>query len=282
MERLICLRDGRSMAYAEYGTPDGFVVVNAHGGLACRLDVESADDVAAAAGIRLISPDRPGVGHSDPDPGRTTLSWASDVEELVDRLGVERFAVMGWSMGGQYAAAVGHALRHRVTRVAIVAGALPLTGSGVFDQLPAMDRYLTRMAERAPWLARQWFRIMGLAPRLAPVLYGRLAARDLGKADGAVIRGEGFRTFARMSREAIRQPAGAVEEYRAWMRPWGFAPEDLDVPVDIWAGTDDQLINPSWPQRLASRIPNATLNIRDGGHFVAHLHYREIFDSLRR
>lgn len=282
VERLICLRDGRSMAYAEYGTPDGFVVVNAHGGLACRLDVESADDVAAAAGIRLISPDRPGVGHSDPDPGRTTLSWASDVEELVDRLGVERFAVMGWSMGGQYAAAVGHALRHRVTRVAIVAGALPLTGSGVFDQLPAMDRYLTRMSERAPWLARQWFRIMGLAPRLAPVLYGRLAARDLGKADGAVIRGEGFRTFARMSREAIRQPAGAVEEYRAWMRPWGFAPEDLDVPVDIWAGTDDQLINPSWPQRLASRIPNATLNIRDGGHFVAHLHYREIFDSLRR
>lgn len=282
VERLIRLRDGRSMAYAEYGTPDGFVVVNAHGGLACRLDVESADDVAAAAGIRLISPDRPGVGRSDPDSGRTTLSWASDVEELVDRLGVERFAVMGWSMGGQYAAAVGHALRHRVTRVAIVAGALPLTGSGVFDQLPAMDRYLTRMSERAPWLARQWFRIMGLAPRLAPVLYGRLAARDLGKADGAVIRGEGFRTFARMSREAIRQPAGAVEEYRAWMRPWGFAPEDLDVPVDIWAGTDDQLINPSWPQRLASRIPNATLNIRDGGHFVAHLHYREIFDSLRR
>ena len=188
---------------------------------------------------------------------------------------------MGWSMGGQYAAAVGHALRHRVTRVAIVAGALPLTESGVFDQLPAMDRYLTRMSQRAPWLAQQWFRIMGFAPRVAPVLYGRLAARDLGPADGAVIRGEGFRTFAQMSREAMRQPAGVVEEYRAWMRPWGFAPEDLDVPVDIWAGTDDQLVDPSWPHRLASRIPNATLNIRDGGHFVAHLHYREIFDSLR-
>ena len=270
------------MAYAEYGKPDGFVVVNAHGGLACRLDVAAADDVAVEAGVRLISPDRPGVGRSDPDPGRTILSWASDVEELLDGIGIERFAVMGWSMGGQYAAAVGHALRHRVNRVAIVAGALPLTESGVFDQLPAMDRYFTRMSERAPWLAQQWFRTMGLAPRVAPVLYGRLAARDLGPADGAVIRGEGFRTFARMSREAMRQPAGAVEEYRAWMRPWGFAPEDLDVPVDVWAGTDDQLVDPSWAQRLASRIPNATLNIRDGGHFVAHLHYREIFDALRR
>ena len=281
VDHVIRLNDGRSLGYAEYGKPDGFPVVNAHGGLACRLDVAAADDAAVEAGVRLISPDRPGVGTSDPDPGRTVLGWAQDVEELLDQIGVERFAGMGWSMGGQYAAAVGHFLRQRVTRVAIVAGALPLTESGVFDQLPAMDRYLTRISQRAPWLAQQWFQIMGFAPRAAPALYGQLAARELGPADAAVIRGEGFRTFARMSREALRQPAGVVEEYRAWARPWGFAPEDLDIPVDIWAGTQDQLVNPSWPHRLASRIPNATLNIRDGGHFLAHLHYREILDSLR-
>jgi pimeloyl-ACP methyl ester carboxylesterase len=84
-----------------------------------------------------------------------------------------------------------------------------------------------------------------------------------------------------MSREATRQLPGAVEEYRAWVRPWGFAPEDLTVPVDVWAGTDDELVNASWPSRLAQRIPGATLNIRDGGHFMAHLHYREIFGALR-
>ena len=104
------------MGYAEFGARDGFPVVNAHGGLACRLDVASAAPVAAACGIRLISPDRPGVGLSDPKPGRTVLDWAQDVAELLDQLDVDRFAVMGWSMGGQYAAAVGHALRDRVTR----------------------------------------------------------------------------------------------------------------------------------------------------------------------
>jgi surfactin synthase thioesterase subunit len=73
-----------------------------------------------------------------------------------------------------------------------------------------------------------------------------------------------------------------VEDYRAWMRPWGFAPEDLTVPVDVWGGTEDELVPRSWPPELARRIRGATLFIRPGGHFLAHLHYREIFDALRR
>jgi pimeloyl-ACP methyl ester carboxylesterase len=282
VDRIVRLLDGRSVSYAQYGSPDGFPIVNAHGGLACRLDVAAADSVAKAAGVRLISPDRPGVGRSDPQPGRTIDDWAGDVAGLLDLLDVDRFAVMGWSMGGQYAAAVGHALSHRVTRVAIIAGALPLTEPGVFDELPAMDRVLTRASQRTPRLAAQWFRVMGFAARAIPTLYGRLAARELGPADGAVLRDDGFAVFARMTHEALRQPAGAVEEYRAWMRPWGFAPEELTVPVDVWFGAGDELVNHSWPERLAARIPNVTLNIRDGGHFMAHLYYREIFDALAR
>jgi pimeloyl-ACP methyl ester carboxylesterase len=282
VDRVVRLRDGRSMGYAQYGSDDGFPIVNAHGGLACRLDVAAANAVAAEADVRLISPDRPGIGLSDPHPGRTVLDWANDVAELLDQIDVDRFAVMGWSMGGQYAAAVGHAMPHRVRRLAIIAGALPLTDPGVFDELPIMDRVLTRMSHRAPWLAAHWFRFMRFAAGAAPTLYGRLAARELGPADGAVIRNEGFDAFARMSSEALRQPSGAVEEYRAWVRPWGFAPEDLTVPVDVWAGTRDELVNPSWPQRLVSRIPDATRNIREGGHFLAHLYYREIFAALAR
>jgi pimeloyl-ACP methyl ester carboxylesterase len=282
VDRVVRLRDGRSLGYAQYGSHDGVPIVNAHGGLACRMDVAAADAVATAAGVRLISPARPGVGLSDPKPGRTVLDWAHDVAELLDLIEVDRFAVMGWSKGGQYAAAVGRVLPHRVTRVAIIVGTLPLTEPGVFDELPAMDRVLTRISLRGPWLAAQWFRIMRFAAGVAPTMYGRLGARELGPADGAVIRDEGFAAFARMSHEALRQPPGAIEEYRAWIRPWGFAPEELTVPVDVWAGTRDELVNPTWPDRLASRIPNATLNIRDGSHFMAHRHYGEIFEALMR
>src|SRR5262245_51556884 len=96
-DRSVRLKDGRSINYAEYGSADGYPIVNAHGGLACRVDVAAADPVARAAGVRLISPDRPGVGRSDPLPGRTVLDWARDVAELADLIGIDRFSVMGWS-----------------------------------------------------------------------------------------------------------------------------------------------------------------------------------------
>ena len=53
-----------------------------------------------------------------------------------------------------------------------------------------------------------------------------MAARELGEADGAVLRAEGYAEFARISREALRQAQGVVEDYNAMIRPWGFAPED--------------------------------------------------------
>jgi pimeloyl-ACP methyl ester carboxylesterase len=63
-------------------------------------------------------------------------------------------------------------------------------------------------------------------------------------------------------------------------RPWGFAPEDLRVPVDVWQGSQDRLVTPAWAAELARRIPVATLQLRPGGHFLAHLYYPEILDAL--
>jgi len=282
VDHVVGLRDGRSLSYAQYGDPAGFPIVNAHGGLACRLDVEAAAPVAEQCGVRLISPDRPGVGGSDPQPGRTILDWARDVGELLELLGIERFAAMGWSLGGQYAAAVGYALAPRVMRVAIIAGPPPLTEKRTFDGLPTMDRTFIGLSRRAPWLARLCFRSMAFTATAAPGLWGRIAGGGLGEADAAVVRGEGYDAFARLTREALRQPQGVVEEYKIMIQPWGFLPEDLRVPVDVWAGTDDQLLDSKWPAELAERIPDATMHLMAGGHFLAHLYYREIFDSLTR
>lgn len=281
-DHVVRLHDGRSLGFAEYGRPDGVVVINAHGGLVGRLDVAAAAPFAERAGVRLISPDRPGIGLSDRSPGRTMLDWADDIAELLDELGVDRFAAMGWSMGGQYAAALGHALPSRVIRVAIIAGALPLTEPGTFSELPFFDRAYTRLSQRAPSVARMCFRTMSLMARTAPTLNGRLVALELGGPDAAVLEAEGYEAFSHVSHEGLRRPFGVVDDYRTWVLPWGFAPEDLRVPVDVWSGLEDHLVPGSWGDELAQRIPGATHYLRRGGHFVAHLHFDELFEALLR
>lgn len=99
--------DGRRLGYATFGDPDGAPVLNCHGGLVSRTDVAPSDAVARELGLRIISPDRPGIGLTDRLPGHGIGDWArTDVAALVDHLGLDRFSVMGWSAGGPHALAV--------------------------------------------------------------------------------------------------------------------------------------------------------------------------------
>src|SRR4051794_13654983 len=88
----VVLDDGRRLAYRWFGADpdgDGLVVVHNHGGLSSALDAAPAHEPAAAAGIRVLAPDRPGVGMSDRKPGHGVADWAHDVRQLLDSLEIE-------------------------------------------------------------------------------------------------------------------------------------------------------------------------------------------------
>lgn len=70
--------------------------------------------------MHLVAVDRPGIGHSDLQPGRRLEDWPLDVAELADALGLERFAVVGDSAGGPYALACAALMGDRVTRAGLV------------------------------------------------------------------------------------------------------------------------------------------------------------------
>lgn len=65
--------------------------------------------------------------------------------------------------------------------------------------------------------------------------------------------------------------------------PWGFAPEDIGVPVCIFQGGADELVPASWGATLADRIPGAGLVAFPGeGHFIALTRSKEILDYLAK
>ena len=60
--------EGRTVLARVAGDPAGFPVLYFHGTPGSRLDLAYADDLTAAAGVQLISFDRPGYGGSSPGP----------------------------------------------------------------------------------------------------------------------------------------------------------------------------------------------------------------------
>jgi len=100
--------DGRALVFREYGAPDGAPVLYFHGWPGSRLDFAANDAIAASAGVRVIAVDRPGMRGSDFQRSRRVLDWPADVASLADALGLDRFAVLGFSFGGPYARACGY------------------------------------------------------------------------------------------------------------------------------------------------------------------------------
>src|SRR4051812_15550026 len=121
--QVLRLRDGRELAYAEWGLLDGAPVFFFHGSPGGRLTRYGDDPLYRERGIRLITADRPGIGRSSPMPGRSVVDWAGDVEELADHLGLERFAMVSFSAGSPYGLACMARLRSRVSGGALVSPA---------------------------------------------------------------------------------------------------------------------------------------------------------------
>ncbi len=117
------LRDGRTISWMDRGPREGTPILYFHGFQGSRLEtVPGLEATLARLNIRLISPDRPGIGLSTPSTERTVVGWAADVRELTEHLlgpGVP-FSIFGFSAGATYALACGQLPGLRA--VALVSG----------------------------------------------------------------------------------------------------------------------------------------------------------------
>jgi pimeloyl-ACP methyl ester carboxylesterase len=279
--RAFRLADGRSLAFDEFGDPHGVPVVNCHGGLTSRLDAQRCHQTAADAGVRVISPDRPGIGRSDAAPGRTLLDWPRDVEQLADGLGIARFGVLGWSAGGMYAAACAFALSDRVVGLALVASGIPGDWPGMTEEINRMDRELLRLSHRARPIASTVFRLMHLSAAHSPAVFRRLSLRTLDPPSRAVVTQGTSEEYAEPIAEGLRRTGGVIEDYRILGSAWGFDPGAITTRVTIWQGDADALVPPAWAERLGQRITSAEVHpCPDEGHFLSVERYREIYATL--
>src|SRR3982751_6909971 len=85
--RTLPLAGGGHLGFMEYGDPRGPAVVFCHGWPASCTMAELAEAAARRLGVRIISPDRPGISGSSLVAGRKLADWPPVLEQLVDHLG---------------------------------------------------------------------------------------------------------------------------------------------------------------------------------------------------
>lgn len=275
------LRDGRSLAFAEYGDPSGVPVFFFHGLPSCRLMHPDAE-VSRTLGVRVLVADRPGFGRSDPKPGRSLLDWADDLAELADQLELPRFAVVGPSGGGPFVAACACRLAPRITHAAILGGSGPVDAPGALAGITLERRVGYWLARHAPALLRLALRWRG-DPRRDPERFFAGYTRHNPPPDQTLLaRPEVRAMFLASYAEATRQGLGAFAwELQLVARPWGFRLEDLRVPIGIWHGAEDHLTPVGMARALARAIPDAALHILPGeGHLFFLSRWPEIVAEL--
>ena len=262
------LRDGRTLAYSEAGAPDGVPVFHFHGSPGSRFERWGGAEAYRAAGARLITTDRPGIGRSDPQAGRALLDWPADVAQLAEALGLRRFAVMGHSLGGAYALACAYALPQLVAATAIIGGVPRLDEPGGVEQL-GTARYWHTARDR-PAVMRANYAGLVRALRFAPALGHWLFFHHASKPDRiAVAPAHVKRRFRDAALEAARPGAGGmVDDMHVALNPWGFATRDIAAEVMIWHGRHDHHVPPTVAEHYAQAMPcsDATF-LEQEGHF---------------
>jgi pimeloyl-ACP methyl ester carboxylesterase len=264
------LEAGR-IAYDEYGDPHGEPVIFCHGWPSSRSMATLTHAAAAELGVRIISPDRPGINGSAARANRKLLDWPAIVEALADDLSLERFRVLAISGGAPYALASAWALPERVRAVATVSGAPPIAELPDHTGLWQLHRWMLAVHARTPGLARTLFHLAKpFAVTRPPLRLRPMLLKLLQPCDAAVLRDTAaFEACFESSRRAWRaSTAGVLADAEIYAQPWGFPLEEVRPPVQIWHGTKDRTFAPRLAESMAARLPNCRLHIvEDAGHY---------------
>jgi pimeloyl-ACP methyl ester carboxylesterase len=191
------------------------------------------------------------------------------------------------SGGAPYAYATAAAMPERVRGIAIVGGAPQITEvSDTYALLP-LYRWMLALYRIRPGLLRRLFYLarpfLSLRPpvRLRPLVLKMLLLRPC---DAESLRdAAAFEAIFESQRRAWRASAeGVIADAQIYAEPWGFALEDVRVPVRLWHGKEDRAFSIHLAEEVAKHLPNCKARfVNDAGHYSLPIrHMREILEDL--
>jgi 2-succinyl-6-hydroxy-2,4-cyclohexadiene-1-carboxylate synthase len=221
---------------------------------------------ALAPARRVIAPDLPGHGESRGSDLLSLDGTAALLLEALDRIGVGRFALAGYSMGGRLALRLALEMPERVTRLVLESASPGIEDAVERSRRRAADEALARSIEEegvAAFVAR--WEALPLFATQARLPSGR---RDALRAIRLAQRAEGL--------------AASLRHAGVGTQPWlGARLGELAMPVLLVAGEEDAKFT-ALARAMATAIRDVRVAILPGAGHAPHLERPAAFRGALR
>lgn len=266
------LSDGRSIEFMRNGVESDSAII---------LHAGTSQDITgwkvwlenfARNGVLSIAFGRSGYVGSTPKPGRITIDIAHDVAELADFLGVKRMVNVGLSGGGQHAIATG--LDPRSVGVVTSGSLAPFEEMGEDFYLGMQQADIDEYADALRDIKDLVKRFQG---GLATDPSAQFTPKEVSANDKRAQQSPSWKILFDSCDLTMKSGWDWVaDDYSSYLRPWGFDPREIRVPVILWQGGLDKNVPPQHGQWLAKHIPNSKLKlIEDESHVGLYINYEQ-------
>jgi pimeloyl-ACP methyl ester carboxylesterase len=271
---IIVMRDGRKLEVRQYGDGAGHPAFFFHGLIGSHHQASYVDEQASREGLRIIAPNRPGVGRSEFLTRKSPLDAVADVEDLAQALHLDEFSLIGISGGAPYALATLYRLGRRVRTMTLISGMGRTRLPGALRGMDYRRRLFLEAGSRFPQLARRAFQAASDRFRSDPERFLNRLVATWSLPDRTLFQRRAvFDLFLQDLHQVFTEgvgPEGLAQELVIY-RHSGFPLGDLSPAkrITLWHGLSDTIVSPSMAWRMVHALPCAEAHFVPGGHFMA-------------
>lgn len=268
----ISLPDGTKIFYRTAGPSDGSVILLLHGFPSSSHQFRNLIPILAAAGYRIIAPDLPGYGFTEPNTGYTYNfeNFSKTIGSFVDSLRISRFALYIFDYGAPTGLRLALERPNAVTAIITQNGNAYNEGFGAEFWAPVKKYWSSNDPSDRQQLSDAFLKLEATKWQYTNGTPADISiAPESYTLDQALMERPGNKDI---QLDVLKDYATNVPLYPKFQEYF----RQRKVPILAVWGKNDVIFVPPGAEAFKRDSPDAEVHMLDGGHFLVESHTEEV------